>query len=160
MVTRLPLATDGLRVTVLYDEPRAVLLGRGHRLAGREFVTLADIAHEPLPRLPDQDYNGYWRIDPRPDGSRAPDGPLLNTIDDKFELVADGQIVAIVPETAHLLRPDVVSVPLRGVDPVHVVLATRVGDNQRLTAAFRKCAEATLAGPERTVADPLAHRVR
>ena len=152
-VTRLPLATDELRVTVLYDEPRAVLVGRGHRLAGREFVTLADIADEPLPRLLDADYNAFWRIDPRPDGSRAPDGPLLEVIEDKFELVADGQVVAIVPESAHLLRPDVVSVPLRGVDPVHVVLATRAGDNRRLTAMFRKCAEATLVGPERTVGE-------
>lgn len=151
-VTRLPLATDELRVTVLYDEPRAVLFGRAHPLAGREFVTLADIADEPLPRLPDADYNAYWRIDPRPDGSRAPDGPLLEAIEDKFELIADGQIVAIVPETAHLLRPDVVSVPLHGVDPVHVVLATRAGDTRRLTGMFRKCAEATLVGPERTVA--------
>ncbi|HJP74034.1 MAG TPA: LysR substrate-binding domain-containing protein [Pseudonocardiaceae bacterium] len=147
VVTRLPLSTQGLRVTILYDEQRAVLLPRGHRLAGREFVTLADIADEPLPRMLDPDYNAFWRIDPRPDGRRAPDGPLIKAIEDKFELIADGQIVAIVPRGAHLARPDVVSVPLRGVDPVPVVLATRAGDNRRLLTAFRKCAEATLTGP-------------
>jgi DNA-binding transcriptional LysR family regulator len=155
-VTRLPLSTDGLHVTVLYDEPRAVLLARDHRLADREFVTLADIAVEPMPRIADPDYNAYWRIDPRPDGSRAPDGPLLEVIEDKFELVADGQIVAIVPHGVHLLRPDVVAVPLRGVDPVHVVLATRAGDNRRLLVAFRRCARTTMTpqavySPERTV---------
>lgn len=50
--------------------------------------------------------------------------------------------------------------PLRGVDPVHMVLATRAGDNRWLTAAFRGCADATLTSPERTVVDPVARKVR
>src|SRR6185437_5859028 len=36
VVTRLPLTTDGLRVTILYDEPRLLLVPRDHRLAGKE----------------------------------------------------------------------------------------------------------------------------
>ncbi|HEX4225171.1 MAG TPA: LysR substrate-binding domain-containing protein [Pseudonocardiaceae bacterium] len=146
LVTRLPLRSEGLHVTILYDEPRAVLVARDHRLADREFVTLADIADEPLPRLSDPDYNAFWHIDPRPDGSKAPDGPLIESLEDKFELIADGKVVSIVPEGAQQGRPDIVAIPLRGVDPVPVVLATRAGDNRRLLAAFRKCAEATLTG--------------
>jgi hypothetical protein len=38
-------------------------------------------------------------------------------------------------------------VPLRGVEPSHVVLATRAGDRSRLVTAFRKSAEAHLTGP-------------
>jgi DNA-binding transcriptional LysR family regulator len=53
VVTRLPLATDGLHVTVLYDEPRLLMVPVDHRLAGKESVTLDDIADEPIPRLPD-----------------------------------------------------------------------------------------------------------
>ncbi len=68
-------------------------------------------------------------------------------IDDKFELIADGQAIPLVPESAYRVRPDIVSVPVRGVDPMHVVLASRVGDNRRLLAAFRKCAEATMTTP-------------
>lgn len=49
LVARLPFATDGLRVTVLYDEPRVVVVPLEHRLAGKESVTLDDIADEPLP---------------------------------------------------------------------------------------------------------------
>ncbi|MFY2861229.1 LysR family transcriptional regulator, partial [Mycobacterium sp. THU-M104] len=45
------------------------------------------------------------------------------------------------------LRPDIITVPLRGVEPCHVVLATRAGDRGRLVAAFRKLAEAHLTGP-------------
>ena len=148
VVTRLPLRTDQLHVTILYDEQREVLMARDHRLAAREYLTLDDIADEPTPRLlDDPDFNAFWRIDPRPDGRRAPDGPVIHAIEEKFELIAEGRAIAIVPETIHQRRSDLVMVPLRDVDPVHVVLATRAGDNRRLLAAFRKCAEATLTGP-------------
>jgi len=40
VVTRLPLTTDGLLVTILYDEPRLLMVPAGHRLAGKESVTL------------------------------------------------------------------------------------------------------------------------
>jgi DNA-binding transcriptional LysR family regulator len=40
---------------VLYDESRVLVVPIGHRLAGKEFVTLDDIADEPLPRMPQGD---------------------------------------------------------------------------------------------------------
>jgi DNA-binding transcriptional LysR family regulator len=89
-VTRLPLATDGLHVTILYDESRLLMVPADHRLAGKESVTLDDIADEPIPKMPDPAWNAYWRIDPRPDGTPAPDGPLVAAIEDKNELVAAG----------------------------------------------------------------------
>jgi DNA-binding transcriptional LysR family regulator len=148
-VTRLPLRTDALHVTILYDEPRGLLVPLDHRLAGKEFVTLDDIADEPLPRAADPAWDAFWRIDPRPDGRRAPDGPLIAAVEDKFEIIASGQAVAIVPADSRIgsIRPDLTIVPLLGVEPSHVVLATRTGDRSRLVAAFRKCAEALLTGP-------------
>ncbi|MEU9412987.1 LysR family transcriptional regulator [Streptomyces sp. NPDC048281] len=149
-VTRLPLRTDGLRVTVLHDEPRVLVVPLDHRLAGKESVTLDDIADEPLPRGKDPLWNAFWRVDPRPDGSPAPDGPLIGAVEDKFEFVAAGQAVAIVPLVPGAsIRPDLTAVPLHGVEPSHVVLATRAGDGNRLTAAFRRLAEALLTGPAR-----------
>src|SRR5579863_5032539 len=108
VVTRLPLATDGLHVTVLYDEPRLLMVPVDHRLAGKESVTLDDIADEPIPRLPDPAWNAFWRIDPRPDGTPAPDGPLVAALEDKNELIASGQAVAIIPGgiPASAIRPD------------------------------------------------------
>ena len=97
VVTRLPLRTAGLHVTILYDEPRVLLVPLDHRLAGKESVSIDDIADEPIPRLPDPAWNAYWRIDPRPDGSPAPDGPLVEAIEDKNELIAAGQAVAVIP---------------------------------------------------------------
>jgi DNA-binding transcriptional LysR family regulator len=150
VVTRLPLRTDQLHVTILYDEPRALLVPLDHRLAGKESVTLDDIADEPIPRLPDPAWNAYWRIDPRPDGSPAPDGPLVEAVEDKNELIAAGQAVAVIPGglAAGAIRPDLTTVPLHGVEPSHVVVATRVGDRSRLVAAFRKSAQAYLTGPQ------------
>ncbi len=151
-VTRLPLATDGLHVTILYDEPRLLLVSRDHRLAGKESVTLDDIADEPIPRMSDPVWNAYWRIDPRPDGRPAPDGPFVAALEDKNELIASGQAVAIVPAGVYngQVRPDLTTVPLRDVAPSHVILATRAndaGDRGRLVAAFRKLAQDWLTGP-------------
>src|SRR4029077_314309 len=114
VVTRLPIRTDGLHVTILYDEPRVLLIPHSHRLAGKESVALNDIADEPMPRLPDAAWNAYWRIDPRPDGTPAPDGPLVNAVEDKLEVIAAGQAVAIVSAglNAGSLHPDLTTIPL------------------------------------------------
>jgi DNA-binding transcriptional LysR family regulator len=152
VVTRLPFPTDQLYVTILYDEPRVLVVPVDHRLAGRESVTLDDIADEPMPRLRHSDpaWSAFWRIDPRPDGRRAPDGPFIDALEDKFEVIAAGQAVAVTAGFhGNSLRPDITTVPLEGVEPSHVVLATRAGDRSRLVAAFRKLAEAHLTGPDR-----------
>ncbi|MFD4555849.1 LysR family transcriptional regulator [Streptomyces sp. NPDC058469] len=144
VVGRLPFPTEGLCVTVLYEEPRVLLMPAAHRLAGKEYVTLDDIADEPVPRFPDPEFSAFWRVDPRPDGRPAPDGPLIRELEDKLELVASGEVVALAPAGAVSkgLRPDVTAVPLEGVDPIPVVVATRAGEENRpLLAAFRACAE-------------------
>ena len=145
-VARLPIETTGLHVTILYAEPRALLVPLGHRLAGKESVTLDDIADEPIPRVADPAWNAYWRIDPRPDGTRAPGGPVVETVEDKFEFIAAGEAVAIIP-AGPSPRPDLTTIPLEGVEPIHVVLATRAGERSRLAADFAKAAHAHLTGP-------------
>jgi DNA-binding transcriptional LysR family regulator len=157
VVTRLPFPTDQLHVTVLYDEPRVLAIPIDHRLAGRESVTLDDIADEPIPRVRGSDptWSAFWRVDPRPDGRRAPDGPFIEALEDKFELIAAGQAVAITAGFhGNSVRPDITTVPLEDVEPSHVVLASRAGDRSRLVAAFRKLAEAHLTGPVRALVDP------
>ena len=148
VIARLPFPTDRLHVTLLYDEPRVVIVPLDHRLAGKEYVTLDDIADEPMPKLRESDpaWSAYWRIDPRPDGRPAPDGPVIDAIEDKLELVASGQAVVISAGlNIGALRPDLATIPLHGVDPSHVVLATRADDHGRLLAAFRKYAQAQLS---------------
>ncbi|MEU2563681.1 LysR family transcriptional regulator [Streptomyces longispororuber] len=158
VVTRLPFPTDRLRVTVLYDEPRVLVVSRDHRLAGKESVTLDDIADEPLPHVRQSDalLNAYWRIDPRPDGRPAPEGPQVEALEDKHELIAAGRAVAIGPplDPATGLHPSLTTVPLHGVEPSQVVLATRAGDRNRLVTGLRKIADAVLTGAGRPVSPP------
>ncbi len=150
LVTRLPFPTDQLHVTVLYDEPRVLVVPLNHRLAGKESITIDDIADEPMPRVRDSDpvWNAFWRVDPRPDGRRAPDGPFIDALEDKFEVIAAGQAVAITAGSHGVaLRPDLTTIPLEGVEPSHVVVACRADDRSRLVAAFRKLAEAHITAP-------------
>jgi DNA-binding transcriptional LysR family regulator len=150
VVTRLPFPTDQLHVTILYDEPRVLIVPQDHRLAGKESITIDDIADEPMPQIRDSDpaWNAFWRIDPRPDGRRAPGGPFIEAIEEKFEVIAAGQAVAISPGS-HIsaLRPDLTTIPLEGVEPSHVVVACRADDRSRLVAAFRKLAGQHLTAP-------------
>lgn len=150
VVTRLPFPTDQLHVTILYDEPRVLIVPRDHRLAGKESITVDDIADEPMPQIRDSDpaWSAFWRIDPRPDGRRAPGGPFIEALEDKFEVIAAGQAVAI-SAGSHIsaLRPDLTTIPLEGVEPCHVVVACRADDRSRLVAAFRKLAEQHLTAP-------------
>ncbi len=149
LVTRLPFPTEGLHVTVLYTEPRIVLLPVDHRLAHKDFLTLDDIADEPIPRLRRSNpaWSAYWRMDPRPDGRPAPDGPIIDALEDKLEVVAAGEAIVITAGGQFpALRPDVIALPLRGVDPAHVVLATRRNTRNRLVTAFAEYAREQLTG--------------
>jgi DNA-binding transcriptional LysR family regulator len=149
VVCVLPFSTDQLHVTILYDEPRVVLVPLDHRLAGRQSVTIDDIADEPIPKFRDCEpaWNDFWRIDPRPDGRRAPEGPLVETLEDGLELIASGQAVAVTTAFHERLRPDVTTIPFEGVEPGHVVVASRAGDRSRLVAAFRKLVQVHLTAP-------------
>jgi hypothetical protein len=66
----------------------------------------------------------------------------VHALEDKFEVIAAGEAVAIIAADlgSHNYRPDLTTVPLAGVEPSHVVLATRAADRGRLVADFRKCA--------------------
>ncbi|MFG2716324.1 LysR substrate-binding domain-containing protein [Streptomyces goshikiensis] len=71
VVARLPFSTDQLHVTILYDEPRLLLVPVDHRLAGKDHVTLDDIADEPLPQLPDAAWSAST---PAPTAAERPKG--------------------------------------------------------------------------------------
>ncbi|MFD0058597.1 LysR family transcriptional regulator [Streptomyces sp. NPDC127168] len=144
--TPLPIPDDGLDVTVLYDEPRALLVPSFHRLAGKESTTPDDFTDEPLVACAGMAalWTGFWRLDPRPDGSPAPLGPMLvDTFEDKLEVVADGRAIALVPadDRRCTLRDDVVTIPVEGIEPCQVVVATRSADANPLVAHFRESAK-------------------
>ncbi|MFD2419771.1 LysR family transcriptional regulator [Amycolatopsis pigmentata] len=141
----LPIPADDLDMTVLYDEPRVVLVPASHRLAGKESVTAADISAEPLVGCTGMgaDWTSFWRLEPRPGSDPAPLGPTLaDTYDDKLEAIADGNAIAVVPagDRRYTLRPDLVTVPVDGIEPCQVVVATRAADTNLLVAEFVRSA--------------------
>ncbi|WP_236792255.1 LysR family transcriptional regulator [Amycolatopsis sp. GM8] len=128
----LPFPADQLRVTVLYDEPRVLVVPMSHRFAGKESVTLDDLADEPLVACTSSPT--IWS------------GPLESVLDgsfeDKLEVIADGRAIAILPagDRRSTLRPDLTTVPVEGIDPCQVVLATRAGDPNPLAGALHEIA--------------------
>jgi len=145
VIARAPFPASQLRVTILYSEPRVLLVPRAHRLAAKESVALGDFADEPLVRYADAAYDAFWRIDPRPDGRPAPDGPLVETHADKLESIAGGRALALAPAGGGniTLRNDLVAIPVEGIEPCKVVMATRAGERSRLVTAFRESARSS-----------------
>jgi DNA-binding transcriptional LysR family regulator len=153
LVARLPLPmrTDQLRVSVLYQEPMVLVVPSFHRLAGKESVTMSDLSGEAI--TPCTGTAAAWTelsgAEPRPAGSPAPTGPTqVLSYQDKIEFVADGRAVAILPagDRRTLLRDDLTTVPIDGIDPCQVVVASRADDQHPLVTGFHESARAHLTG--------------
>lgn len=115
---RLPIDEAGLRVVPLYTEPRVAVLPAGHRLAGKEEVTEADLAGEPL----------VWHADPSTHPTRRPHpdaGYLVRGVDETLEHVAAGRGISFLARSATVFfsHPDISYVPIPDLAPDQVCLA-------------------------------------
>lgn len=115
---RLPIDEAGLRVVPLYTEPRVAVLPVGHRLAGKEVVTEADLAGEPL----------VWHADPSTQPTRRPHpnaGYLARGVDETLEHVAAGRGISFLARSATVFysHPDISYVPIPDLAPDQVCLA-------------------------------------
>ena len=157
LVTRtpLPFAADDIDVTVLYAEDRVLLVPASHRLAGKESVTAGDLAAEPLVGCTGmgEPWTSFWRLEPRPGSGPAPVGPTLaETYEDKLEAIAEGTAIAVVPagDRRSSLRPGLATVALDGIEPCHVVVATRATDIDPLVIEFVRSAKELLVSATST----------
>lgn len=131
-------------VTPLFDDPEVVALPAAHRLTGRDSVSLADLASEPMLRYDTAPGHeaGY------PSAKRG-----IRTMEEKLEAVALGHGLALVPATAaaYYQRPDIAYRPAPGAPPYQVALAATTDTAQRPEAqAFIRTA---LAVTERNAAN-------
>jgi DNA-binding transcriptional LysR family regulator len=115
---RLPLDEVGLRVTPLYTEPRVAVLPSRHRLAGREQITEADLADEPL----------IWHTDTGTQPTRRPHpnaGYLARGVDETLEHVAAGRGISFLARSATVFysHPQISYVPIPELAPDQVSLA-------------------------------------
>jgi DNA-binding transcriptional LysR family regulator len=115
---RLPIDEAGLRVVPLYTEPRVAVLPAGHRLAGKERITEADLAGEPL----------VWHGDTSTQPTRRPHpnaGYLARGVDETLEHVAAGRGISFLARSATVFysHPEISYVPIPDLAPDQVCLA-------------------------------------
>lgn len=135
---RLPIDEAGLRVTPLYTEPRVAVLPAGHRLAGKDQVTEADLDGEPL----------VWHAGPATQPTRRPHpdaGYLARGVDETLEHVAAGRGISFLARSATVFytHPEVSYVPIPDLAPDQVCLAAAASRTSPLVNDFFTAAQAT-----------------
>ncbi|MGP3966297.1 LysR family transcriptional regulator [Streptomyces sp. 6N223] len=134
----------GLASMPLTEETRVIGFAAGHPLAGRESLTIMDVRDEPLVRTRQapRHWVGWWAVDPRPDGSRPRWGAENNTIDELLDQVAAGRGASIGPASSavYFSRPDIVWVPLTGVEPLRIDLAWHPDHDNPVVDAYVRIA--------------------
>jgi DNA-binding transcriptional LysR family regulator len=144
-LVRLPINPAGLEIRPLYTEPRVAMVASTHRLAGKEAVQIADLAAEHL--VQDPDVVPEWRdIAVELRTTRRRPVPEIHTVEEKLECVAEGQGIAVIPEsTAHFYtRPGVEAIPVEDLGPNHVAAAWPSGRTTGLIREFVEAATAVL----------------
>ncbi|MEU8590208.1 LysR family transcriptional regulator [Streptomyces sp. NPDC048664] len=139
----LPLVGDDVFTTPLYEEPRMLVVPRDHPLADRASVTAEELAGEEAApcAFETADWTSYRFL-----GTGL---PPIESYDDKLELVASGEAIAVLPvgDRRSSLRPHLVTVPIEGAPPSQVVLVSRKGDPNPMIRNLRRAAEAVLTAP-------------
>ena len=79
---------------------------------------------------------------------RATAGPVIESFEDRLELVASGQAVAVLPigDRRSSLRAGLATVPVEGFPASKVLVATRVGEQNPLVLDFVRSARTHLTG--------------
>jgi DNA-binding transcriptional LysR family regulator len=134
---RLPIDEAGLRVAPLYTEPRVAVLPVSHRLAGKEAVTEADLAGEPL----------LWHADTNTQPTKRPHpnaGYLVRGVDETLEHVAARRGISFLARSATVFysHPEVVYVPVPDMAPDQVCLAVAASQTSPVVNDFFTAAQA------------------
>lgn len=142
---------DGLERRILAHDPYRIVLPRGHRLARRAALELADLAGERFNGPAPERGGGYRAMLDRlcAEAGFTPNvAQVVRDVTVARAFVAAGLSVALMPELAVAEpRPDVVVRPVRGLDPVRTISATwRRGRRvPAIPAMVRALAEAAVA---------------
>jgi DNA-binding transcriptional LysR family regulator len=142
---RLPADLRGLETRPLLAEPRAVMLPLGHRLAGKDAVSITDLADEHL--LQDPEVVPEWRdvaTEMRTCARRSVPG--FRTVEEKLEHVAAGHGIVLLPWSTAVFytRPDIAYAHVTGIADNQVLLAWEAGRPSPLIRDFASIAAAHL----------------
>jgi DNA-binding transcriptional LysR family regulator len=134
---RLPIDQAGLKLNPLFSEPRLAALPADHRLAGKETVSITDLADEHLLQNPDA--VPEWRdIAPEMRSQNRQPVPAIRTVEEKLEYVAAGHGIVILPQStaSFYRRPDITCIPVEDISPNQVSLAWDASRRSRLIYEF------------------------
>jgi DNA-binding transcriptional LysR family regulator len=151
---RLPVDQSGLKIQPLLAEPRVAVFPAGHRLAGKDTITIADLADEHL--LQDPSAVPEWRdIATEMRSRRRRSVPVFHTVEEKLEHVAAGHGIVLLPLSTVVFytRPGVAYSHVSDIPPNQVCLAWDATGRSRLIQDFAAIAAdhppvASQAGPD------------
>lgn len=149
LATRLPVSDPDLTVgPILTREPRVMLVGRSHRLAGRATVTHEDLADETvtdMPTAPREMMDAFFPPVTR-SGKRIKriEGPSWEQV---LVMVATGEMVHVtVPSFLdYFSHPGVVAIPVSDLGVSETALVWRTADRRAVIQEFVKAAQSVLA---------------
>ncbi|NMO03822.1 LysR family transcriptional regulator [Gordonia sp. TBRC 11910] len=101
-IIRLPVSTPALHTVPLFSEPLIALVPKGHRLAGRESVSVSELLDDPvtLSELEDPARREFWTLA----AFRGPESPAvvvpIRSATDELQVVGSGRAVGITAAAA------------------------------------------------------------
>jgi DNA-binding transcriptional LysR family regulator len=145
-----PPAEPGLRALTLDTSPMVVVMAAGHRLAGRDVLTVSEVLDESFPDGTGlhPEWRAFWTLDAQRGGpaTRNEDGVLDAAAG--LEVIAAGRAIGTLPAWAAggLAHPGVVTLPLSDGPPVATSLVWRAGEDDPAVLGLVDLASAWIAG--------------
>jgi DNA-binding transcriptional LysR family regulator len=149
-----PAAELGIRVKPFRLEPRVVVAPKGHPLAERSELTVAEVLDETFLHFhPSVEpvWAGFWSLDDHrgePPPHTTTDTALTST--ELVACIASGRAITTIPAcqaaTIVNILPDVVAIPLRDADPAALALLWRDDNQNPLVTALLALAGNTTEG--------------
>ncbi|MGP2439252.1 LysR family transcriptional regulator [Streptomyces sp. JW3] len=141
-LTRGPFDETGLATRTLRADPVGALLRADDPLAGRDRLTLAELADRPWFRFPagtDARWQAYWQ------GGQPRQGPVVRAVQECRQAVLWNGTVGMTL-LDHDPGPGLTVVPVADLPPSPVVAAWKAGDGNPLVRSFVRAAVAAYRG--------------
>jgi DNA-binding transcriptional LysR family regulator len=138
-------APEGIEALPLLQDERLAVLPTDHRLASQDVVDAADLAAESFVWIDEMDarVRDYWTLADHRVGQPAKVGARITGFDDAWEAIRAGLAVSASPAmTLGRLPSDLVTRPVRGLEPAVLGVCRRVGDARPAVQSFLDVAAA------------------
>lgn len=152
---RMPIDLSGLSTVSLFSEPHVAVVPAAHPLAGRDTVSITDLAADTLLQNPDT--VPEWKS-VRMDATCRGPSPAARNVEEKLEWVAGGRGFSVLPQSVanFYRRPDVVSLSLIDVSSNEVRLAWLSDHGSVVLEDFVRLVDARFAA-EQQISQALAN---